>query len=85
MRECIRKHLEMFLLHHVLSMCIMLGFGRKGKRRSCLVAAENFFFSFFLSFFFCPLVCAWKVKIYSSESLQTFDVVFIRSERNCEK
>lgn len=44
MRECIRKHLEMFLLHHVHSMCIMLGFGREGERRSCLVAAENFFF-----------------------------------------
>lgn len=48
MRECIRKHLEMFLLHHVHSMCIMLGFGREGERRSCLVAAENFFL-FFLS------------------------------------
>ena len=79
MRECIRKHLEMFLLHHVHSMCIMLGFGREGERRSCLVAAENFFL-----FFFCPLLCTWKVKIYSSESLQTFDLVFIRSERNCE-
>ena len=47
MRECIRKHLEMFLLHHVHSMCIMLGFGREGERRSCLVAAENFFLFFF--------------------------------------
>lgn len=52
MRECIRKHLEMFLLHHVHSMCIMLGFGREGERRSCLVAAENFFFFFFFVLYF---------------------------------
>ena len=51
MRECIRKHLEMFLLHHVHSMCIMLGFGREGERRSCLVAAENFFLFFFVLYF----------------------------------
>lgn len=46
------------------------------------MAAENFLFFFSL---FGRLVCAWKVKIDSNGSFQTFDLVVIGSERNCEK